>query len=48
MQQGEVQLRIELSQQKVAFLLAIPAGSMDLPHLVCQQKGGQHGPRTEK
>ena len=26
----------------------IPAGSMDLTCSVCPQKGGQHGPRTEK
>ena len=26
----------------------IPAGSMDLACSVCQQKGGQHGPQTEK
>ena len=26
----------------------IPAGSMDLTCLVCQQKGGQHRPQTEK
>ena len=26
----------------------IPAGSMDLTCLVCQQKEGQHGPQTEK
>ena len=26
----------------------IPAGSMDLTCSGCQQKGGQHGPRTEK
>ena len=26
----------------------IPAGSMDLTCSVCQQKGGQAGPRTEK
>ena len=26
----------------------IPTGSMDLTCSVCQQKGGQHRPRTEK
>ena len=26
----------------------IPAGSMDLTHSVCQQKGGQHGPQIVK
>ena len=26
----------------------IPAGSMDLTRSNCQQKGGQHGPQTEK
>ena len=26
----------------------IPVGSMDLTCSACQQKGGQHGPRTER
>ena len=26
----------------------IPGGSMDLTRSVCQQKGGQHRPQTEK
>ena len=34
----------EVSPQKSG----IPAGSMDLTCSVCQQKRGQHGPRTEK
>ena len=35
---------MEVSPQKSG----IPAGSMDLTCSVCQQKGGQHGPQTEK
>ena len=34
----------EVSPQKSG----IPVGSMDLTYSVCQQKGGQHRPRTEK
>ena len=35
---------MEVSPRKSGIL----AGSMDLTCSVCQQKGGQHGPRTEK
>ena len=35
---------MEVSPQKSG----IPVGSMDLTCSVYQQKGGQHGPRTEK
>ena len=34
----------EVSPQKSG----IPVGSMDPTCSVCQQKGGQHGPQTEK
>ena len=34
----------EVSPQKSG----IPTGSMDLTCSVCQQKGGQQGPRTEE
>ena len=35
---------MEVSPQKSGIL----AGSMDITCSVCQQKGGQHGPQTEK
>ena len=35
---------MEVSPQKSG----IPVGSIDLTCSACQQKGGQHGPQTEK